>query len=173
MVHIYVHISMKPLPCGDLMHLFKMCFIVYLDRSWWCIGSSHAGVDLPKVRGPTDACKECPVDRGTPRSTNPWRRHVVFLTTVSIHSRLVYLFFIQHSIQCMSDHKLSVFPSSLLLYFNLCSTFSPLPFNLSLPTSDNAEAMQEDLKQQPCMIERLYGKLYGIGRHEKNQNFVT
>lgn len=28
---------------------------------------------------------------------------------------------------------------------------------------ENGEAMKEDLKQQPCMIERLYGMLFGKG----------
>lgn len=32
-----------------------------------------------------------------------------------------------------------------------------------LAYAENAEAMQEDLKEQPCMIERLYGKVDNDG----------
>lgn len=38
---------------------------------------------------------------------------------------------------------------------------------LTLITSENAEQMQEELKQQPSMIERLYGKWGGDNPDEK------
>ena len=128
-----------------------MYFFPY--RTWRQVNTSYVRVNISQTGGPGYASKKCSTDR-----CFTGVRYVInnFLQMVSVSLTCVLNFsLIFRSWRSMSKTHPSclLIVSSFLVWVCHCVTHH----DWMCLCVENAELMKEDFKQQPCMVDRLYG----------------